>query len=74
MAPSGTKFEVQKFDGTGNFSLWQTRVKDLLAQQGCLKALRDVMPAKMDKDDWEELQMQAAGTIWCVCRTRSCIV
>ena len=63
MAPSGTKFEVQKFDGTGNFALWQTRVKDLLAQQGCLKVLRDVKPAKMDNDDWEELQMQAAGTI-----------
>ena len=57
MAPLGTKFEVQKFDGTSNFALWQTRVKDLLPQQGCLKALRDVMPAKMDKDDWEELQM-----------------
>lgn len=38
-------------------------MKDLLAQQGCLKALRDVKPAKMDSDDWEELQMQAAGTI-----------
>ena len=63
MAPSGTRFEVQKFDGTGNFALWQTRVKDLLAQQGCLKALQDVMPAKMDKDEWEELHMQAAGTI-----------
>ena len=63
MAPSGTRFEVQKFDRTENFALWQTRVKDLLAQQGCLKALRDVKPAKMDNDDWEELQMQAAGTI-----------
>ena len=63
MAPTGTRFEVQKFDGTGNFALWQTRVKDLLAQQGCLKALRDSKPAKMDDDDWEELQIQAAGTI-----------
>ena len=62
MAPTN-KFEVQKFEGTGNFALWQTRVKDLLAQQGCLKALRDVKPAKMDNDDWEELQMQAAGII-----------
>ena len=25
------KFEVVKFDGTGNFGLWQRRVKDLLA-------------------------------------------
>ena len=63
MVPQGSRFEVQKFDGTGNFTLWQTRVKDLLAQQGCLKALRDSKPAKMDVDDWEELQIQAAGTI-----------
>jgi hypothetical protein len=63
MAPTGTRFEVEKFSGTGNFGLWQTRVKDLLAQQGCLKALRDAKPAKMDAEDWEELQLQTAGTI-----------
>ena len=63
MAPTGTRFEVEKFNGTGNFGLWQTRVKDLLAQQGCLKALRDAKPAKMDAEDWEELQLQAVGTI-----------
>jgi hypothetical protein len=32
MAPGFTKFDVEKFDGTGNFGLWPTRVKDLLAQ------------------------------------------
>ncbi|KAE8712603.1 hypothetical protein F3Y22_tig00110239pilonHSYRG00004 [Hibiscus syriacus] len=36
----GAKFEVVKFDGQGNFRLWQTRVKDMLAQQGILKALQ----------------------------------
>lgn len=25
-----TKFDVTKFDGTRNFALWQTRVKDML--------------------------------------------
>ena len=64
MAPSGTRFEVEKFNGTGSFGLWQTRVKDLLAQQGCLKALlQEAKPAKMEADDWEELQLKAAGTI-----------
>ena len=29
---SFAKFEVIKFDGTGNFGLWQRKVKDLLAQ------------------------------------------
>ncbi|KAE8695213.1 Oxygen-dependent coproporphyrinogen-III oxidase [Hibiscus syriacus] len=37
---SGAKFEVMKFDGQGNFGLWQTRVNDMLVQQGILKALR----------------------------------
>jgi len=35
----GAKFEVGKFDGAWNFGMWQRRVKDLLAQQGLLKAL-----------------------------------
>ncbi|KAL0303203.1 UNVERIFIED_CONTAM: hypothetical protein Sradi_6188400 [Sesamum radiatum] len=66
MAMSGAKFEVVKFDGTGNFGLWQTRVKDLLAQQGILKALRPQKPTNMDEEDWKELQQRAAGTI-CLC-------
>ena len=30
---SRTKFEVEKFNGKGNFSIWQKRVKALLVQQ-----------------------------------------
>ena len=41
-----SKFEVATFDGTENFGLWQTRVKDLLAQQGISKALSEKKPAK----------------------------
>ncbi|KAE8705298.1 Mitogen-activated protein kinase kinase kinase YODA [Hibiscus syriacus] len=59
---SGAKFEVTKFDGLGNFELWKTRVKDLLAQQGILKALRPTKPASIEEEDWEELQ-RAKGTI-----------
>ena len=51
-----SKFEVTRFDGTDNFRLWQTRVKDLLAQQGILKALSDKKPTKVDDDKWEEMQ------------------
>ena len=36
---SSMKFDLVKFDGFGNFSLWQRRVKDLLVQQGMVKAL-----------------------------------
>ncbi|KAK4397553.1 Retrovirus-related Pol polyprotein from transposon TNT 1-94 [Sesamum angolense] len=63
MAMAGAKFEVVKFDGTGNFGLWQTRVKDLLAQQWILKALRPQKSASIDDEDWEELLQCAAGTI-----------
>ena len=33
------KVDIVKFDRTGNFGLWQRRVKDLLVQQGLVKAL-----------------------------------
>ncbi|CAA0819496.1 cysteine-rich RLK (RECEPTOR-like protein kinase) 8 [Striga hermonthica] len=60
----GSKFEVSKFDGHGNFRLWQTRVKDLLAQQGIQKGLCAEKPKGMEDDDWQDLQERAAGTIW----------
>jgi len=50
---------VVKFDGTRNFGLWQTRVKDLLAQQSISKVLSGIKPEKVDDDKWEEMQMQA---------------
>ena len=58
-----SKFEVARFDGTENFELWQTRVKDLLAQQSISRALNEKKPAKMDDDKWEEMQAQACATI-----------
>ena len=51
MASTDTRFEVEKFNRTGNLGLWQTKMKNMLAQHGCLKALRDVKPVKMDDDD-----------------------
>ena len=63
MMPGFTKFDVEKFNGTGNFGLWQTRVKDLLAQHGILKDLQETKPAKVDDDGWEDMQVQATTTI-----------
>jgi hypothetical protein len=37
-----------KFDGTENFVLWQTRLKDLLARQGISKDPDWTMQEKMD--------------------------
>jgi hypothetical protein len=54
-----------KFDRTSNFGLWQRRVKDLLVQQGLVKALygKTKKPEKMTGDEWEELNMKAVSTI-----------
>lgn len=46
------KYDVVKFNGTENFELWLRRVKDLLVQQGLVKALYGKMkkPEKMMDD------------------------
>ena len=47
---STTKFEVEKFNGKENFSLWQKRIKS-------------AKPAGMSNEDWEEMDLKAASTI-----------
>jgi hypothetical protein len=66
MAGVGTsfvKFDVMKFDGTGNFGLWQRRVKDLLVQQGMVKELYGTKLDDMADIDWKELEAKAVATI-----------
>jgi hypothetical protein len=60
-----TKFEVEKFNGKNNFSLWQRRIKDLLIQQGVHKALlgKTKKLKKMENDAWEEIDAKAASAI-----------
>ena len=60
---SSAKFEVVKFDETGNFGLWQRKVKDLLAQQGMVKALYGTKPESMEEADWKELEAKAVAVI-----------
>ena len=57
------KFNVVKFDGSGNFSLGQKRVKHLLVQQGMVKALYRKQPEGMDDMDWKDLEAKAVATI-----------
>jgi DNA (cytosine-5)-methyltransferase 1 len=52
---------MARFDGTVNFGLWKTRVKDLLTQQGIWRALDKKKPVKVDDDKWEEMQVQACA-------------
>ena len=65
------KNEVMKFDGTGNFGLWQRRVKDLLVHRGLVNVLEEKAkkPEKMLADDWEVIQMKDVSSPlssgWC---------
>jgi hypothetical protein len=60
---SFAKFDVMKFDGSGNFGLWQRHVKDLLVQQGVVKALYGMKPEGMVDIDWKELEAKAVAII-----------
>jgi len=59
------KVDIVEFDETGNFGLWQKRMKDLLVQQSLVKALygKTKKPEKMTDDKWEELEMRALSII-----------
>ncbi|KAL6226184.1 hypothetical protein ACLB2K_000147 [Fragaria x ananassa] len=56
------KFEVEKFDGTNNFGMWQCEVKDVLAQQDLDMALED-RPEGMSDKDWQKINKMACSTI-----------
>ena len=54
MAPS--KLEVEKFDGYDDFGMWQKKMKAVLVQHRCSKAL--VKESKDEKDKKESLTEQ----------------
>ena len=57
---SSTKYDIEKFCGKRNFSLWQRRIKDLLIQQGVRKEKK----LEMMKDvEWVEMDEKATSTI-----------
>lgn len=62
---TGTKYEVEKFNGKKDFSLWQRRMKDLLIQQSLHKALlgKEKKPTTMTDTEWEEMDEKAASAI-----------
>ena len=62
---SSTKYDVEKFCGKGNFSLWQRRMKDLLIQQGVHKALlgKEKKLETMKDVEWVEMDEKAASAI-----------
>ncbi|KAH9805146.1 hypothetical protein KPL71_002341 [Citrus sinensis] len=59
---TNAKFEVEKFDGTNNFGMWQCEVLDVLCQQELDVALEE-KPDVMDDKEWIKINRQACGTI-----------
>ncbi|GJU17302.1 hypothetical protein Tco_1145268 [Tanacetum coccineum] len=42
---TGTKFDIEKFDGNNDFTLWHVRMKALLEQHGLAAALKELPAA-----------------------------
>ncbi|GJT40343.1 hypothetical protein Tco_1325641 [Tanacetum coccineum] len=55
---SGAKFDIEKFNGTGDFKLWRIKMHALLIQNGCKEAL-SVLPADMEAQTKAELNKKA---------------
>ena len=60
---TSTKFDVEKFDGTNNFGMWQCEVQDVLFQQELDVALEESRPEVVDGKDWARINRLACGTI-----------
>ena len=59
---TSARYEVEKFDGKNNFSMWQCEVLDALCQQDLDIALED-KPADMDDKEWHRINRRACGFI-----------
>ena len=59
---SNAKFDIEKFDGTNNFGMWQCEVLDLLFREGSDIALSS-KPKDISDEDWKYVNRQACGTI-----------
>nr|GEU94779.1 retrovirus-related Pol polyprotein from transposon TNT 1-94 [Tanacetum cinerariifolium] len=55
---TGAKFDIEKFDETGNFELWRIKMRALLIQHGCEAAL-EVLPADMEAQTKADLNKKA---------------
>ncbi|GKF07011.1 hypothetical protein Tco_0041235 [Tanacetum coccineum] len=59
---TGAKFEIEQFDGTGNFGLWRIKMRALLIQHGCEAAL-EVLPEDMEAQAKTELNKKAHSVV-----------
>ena len=59
---SNAKFDVEKFDGTNNFGMWQCEVMDILFQQELDITLGE-KPKDISEGDWEKMNRQACNLV-----------
>ncbi|TXG53866.1 hypothetical protein EZV62_019122 [Acer yangbiense] len=59
------KFDIDKFDGTGDFRIWRRKVKALLSQQKILKAIEGPkkLPDRMNNEQKNDMLEMTLGTI-----------
>ncbi|KAL6183502.1 hypothetical protein ACLB2K_044913 [Fragaria x ananassa] len=62
MASRVSRYDVEKFYGKNNFSMWQVEVKDILVKDGLSKAL-DGKSQTMNENEWISFDQQACSTI-----------
>ena len=64
------KLDIEKFDRSVNFGLWQVKMRAILIQNGVHKAIDGVekMPEGMSASRWEEIDSKALLAIQlCLC-------
>ncbi|GJS62213.1 retrotransposon protein, putative, ty1-copia subclass [Tanacetum coccineum] len=59
---TGAKFDIENFDGTGDFGLWRIKMCALLIQHGCEAAL-EVLPAVTEAQTKAELNKKAHSVV-----------
>ncbi|GJW73958.1 retrovirus-related pol polyprotein from transposon TNT 1-94 [Tanacetum coccineum] len=59
---TGAKFDIEKFDGTGDFGLWRIKMRALLIKHGC-KAALEVLPEDMEAQAKTELNKKAHSAV-----------
>ncbi|GJZ44222.1 retrovirus-related pol polyprotein from transposon TNT 1-94 [Tanacetum coccineum] len=59
---TGAKFDIEKFDETGDFGLWRIKMRALLIQHGCEAAL-EVLPADMEAEAKAKLNRKSHSAV-----------
>ncbi|TXG70425.1 hypothetical protein EZV62_005360 [Acer yangbiense] len=60
-----TKFEIEKFNGKGDFRMWRKKMKAILVQQKCAKSLEEEkdLPVSLSAEEKQDLLETAYNTI-----------